>query len=177
MTADLGLLVAFAGGLLSFLSPCVLPLWPSYVSFLTGMNADEIEQGSPRVRQMQWADKPVGFLGSWLVGLTFGAGWVPCIGPILGAVLTLASVRATLGEGLGLLVAYSAGLAIPFLLTALALGWFLDWFQRFKRYVHWVERVSGALLMAVGLLLVSGKFTLLAGWLANLTPQFLLERI
>lgn len=241
---DLGILVAFAAGLLSFLSPCVLPLWPSYVSFLTGMNADEVERGSPRVRrlalghavsfvlgftivflalgasatllgqlfrqyqtwiarvggavivvfglhvagwmplrflmrerQMQWTDKPVGFLGSGLVGLTFGAGWVPCIGPILGAILTLASVRASLSQGLGLLVAYSAGLAIPFLVTALGLGAFLEWVRRFGRYVRWVEWASGALLVAVGLLLVSGKFTLLAGWLANLTPKFLLERI
>ena len=241
---DLSVLVAFAAGLLSFLSPCVLPLWPSYVSFLTGMSADEIQGRSPRVRrvavghsvafvlgftlvflalgasatllgqvfrqyqewiarvggaliilfglhvagwlpipfllrerQMEWTDKPVGFLGSWLVGLTFGAGWVPCIGPILGAILTLASVRSSLGEGLGLLLAYSAGLAIPFLLTAFGLGVFLDWLVRFRRYVRWVEWVSGVLLIAVGALLVSGKFTLLAGWLANLTPRFLLERI
>ncbi|MGH7545549.1 MAG: cytochrome c biogenesis CcdA family protein [Gemmatimonadota bacterium] len=241
---DLSVLVAFAAGLLSFLSPCVLPLWPSYVSFLTGMNADEIEGRSPRVRrlavghsaafvlgftlvflalgasatllgqvfrqyqewiarvggaliilfglhvagwlpipillrerQLRWTDKPVGFLGSWLVGLTFGAGWVPCIGPILGALLTLASVRSSLGEGVGLLCAYSAGLAIPFLLTAFGLGVFLDWLSRLRRYVRWVEWASGVLLIAVGALLVSGKFTLLAGWLANLTPRFLLERI
>jgi cytochrome c-type biogenesis protein len=242
--ADLSVLLAFAAGLLSFLSPCVLPLWPSYVSFLTGMSAEEIERGSPRVRrlavghalafvlgftlvflalgasatllgqvfrqyqtwiarvggalivlfglhvagwlrlpfllrerQMQWSDKPVGFLGSWLVGLTFGAGWVPCIGPILGAILTLASVRASLAEGLGLLFAYSAGLAIPFLGTAFGLGVLLDGLRRFRRYVRWVEWASGGLLVAVGLLLLSGKFTLLAGWLANLTPRFLLERI
>ncbi len=244
MSAELSVLVAFVAGILSFLSPCVLPLWPSYVSFITGMNAEEIELGSPRVRSLalghsvafvvgftmvflalgasatlvgqvfrqyqSWIariggiliilfglhaigwlrlsflmrerrvtlhDKPVGYLGSWVVGVTFGAGWVPCIGPILGAILTLASVRASVSEGLGLLTAYSAGLAIPFLLTAFGLGAFLAWFRRFRRYVRVAEYASGGLLIAVGLLLVTGKFTLLAGWLANLTPKFLLERI
>lgn len=244
MTAELSLIVAFVAGLLSFLSPCVLPLWPSYVSFVTGMNAEEIERGSARVRalalghssafvvgftmvflalgasatllgqmfrqyqgviargggvliilfglhvlgwlripflmrerRVQWHDKPLGYVGSWLVGVTFGAGWVPCIGPILGAILTLASVRASVSEGLGLLTVYSVGLAIPFLLTAFGLGTFLAWFRRFRRYVRIAEWASGGLLVAVGVLLVSGRFTVLAGWLANLTPKFLLERI
>lgn len=243
-SSNLSFLVAFVAGLLSFLSPCVLPLWPSYVSFVTGVNADELERGSPRVktlafthasafvlgftmvflalgasatllgqafRQYQvWVaraggvlivlfglhtlgllripfllrerramvhDKPVGYLGAWLVGVAFGAGWVPCIGPVLGAILTLASVRASLNEGLGLLTAYSLGLAVPFLVTALGLGAFLVWFQKFRRYVRYAEWAAGGLLIGVGLLLVSGKFTLLAGWLAGLTPGFILERI
>lgn len=239
-TAGLGLAVAFLAGLLSFLSPCVLPLVPSYVGFLTGMSLPELTSrrrlalahavcfvlgfslifillgasatalgralkyyqvwltraggvliiafglyclGVIRIgalqmeRRVQLQDKPVGFLGSALVGMAFGAGWTPCIGPILGAILGLATAESDVSRGMLLLAAYSAGLAVPFLLAALAVDSFLEWFQRFRKYIPWVMRVSGVLLIAVGVLLVTGEFTRLAGWLQSLTPDFLRSRI
>ena len=128
-------------------------------------------------RRIQLQDKPVGFLGSVLVGMAFGAGWTPCIGPILGAILSLATVEQDLARGMLLLGAYSAGLAVPFLLAALAVESFLEWFQRFRKYLPWVMRISGVLLIAVGVLMISGEFTRLAGWLQSLTPGFLKSRI
>jgi cytochrome c-type biogenesis protein len=238
--AGLGLVVAFAAGVLSFLSPCVLPLVPSYVGFLTGMTLDETTArrrlavthallfvvgfslvfvllgasatalggalkhyqiwlqraggvliilfglvclGVIRVgwmeqeRRLQLHDKPVGFLGSALVGMAFGFGWTPCIGPVLGAILGLAATSTDVTRGMLLLAVYSAGLALPFLVAAYALDAFLDWFQRFRRYLPWVMRASGAMLVLVGLLLVSGEFTRLAGWLQALTPDFIRNRI
>jgi cytochrome c-type biogenesis protein len=236
----LGLFVAFAAGLLSFLSPCVLPLVPSYIGFLTGMSLSEMS-GRRRValghallfvlgfslvfvllgasatalgralnyyqlwlqriggaliigfglvclgvirvgflteeRRVQVERKPVGYLGSALVGMAFGAGWTPCIGPVLGAILGLAATSQDLGRGMLLLAAYSAGLAVPFLAAAVALDSFLGWFQRFRRYLPWVMRVSGVLLIFVGVLMVTGEFTRLAGWLQQFTPEVVREKI
>ena len=233
--------VAFLAGLLSFLSPCVLPLVPSYLSFITGVSgvaelesrrhlallhaalfvtgfslifialgATATELGLllrsyqvwvervgglliivfglytlgllrigvlSREARVQLADKPLGFLGSVLVGIAFGAGWTPCIGPILGSILLYTSTRADLSQGLALLIAYSLGLAIPFLVAAWALEGFLRWFQRFRRYIGWVEKVAGVLLIGVGLLMLSGSFTLMSGWLQALTPGFLRSRL
>ena len=232
--------LAFVAGLLSFLSPCVLPLIPSYVGFLTGLTLEELEvrRGTAlahalwfvagfslifialgatasalgvlllrsqvwigriggvvvilfglcllgvlrpallmRERKVQLARKPLGYLGSAFVGVTFGAAWTPCIGPILGAILTLAAAQASVWHGAALLTAYSAGLALPFVVTALALDRFLAWFQRFRPYLVWVERIAGGLLILLGLLLVSDRFTLLAGWLQGLTPEFLKSRL
>ena len=238
--AALGLAVAFAAGLLSFLSPCVLPLVPSYVGFLTGMTLPEMG-GRRRVallhallfvggfslvfnllgasatalgralnyyqvwlqrvggvliigfglvclgvfkagwltqeRRIQLEHKPVGYLGSALVGMAFGAGWTPCIGPVLGAILGLAATSTDLSRGMLLLAVYSAGLAVPFLIAAVAVERFLDWFQRFRRYLPWVMRVSGALLVLVGVLLLTGEFTRLAGWLQSFTPEFLRSQL
>jgi cytochrome c-type biogenesis protein len=238
--ATLGLFVAFAAGLLSFLSPCVLPLVPSYIGFLTGMSLPEMG-GRRRValghallfvlgfslvfvllgasatalgralnyyqlwlqrigglliilfglvclgvikvgflsqeRRVQVEQKPVGYLGSALVGMAFGAGWTPCIGPVLGAILGLAATSQDLGRGMLLLAAYSAGLAVPFLVAAAALDSFLGWFQRFRRYLPWVMRVTGVLLIFVGVLMVTGEFTRLAGWLQQFTPDALREQI
>ena len=240
----LGFTAAFAAGLLSFLSPCVLPLVPSYLSFVTGLGMEELESGDAalrrttlihsllfvagfssiflalgasasflgqilreyqvwiarigggivvlfglhllgltpfrwlqRERRMHLERKPVGYVGSFLVGVTFGAGWTPCIGPILGGILTFAATRQTLGEGVQLLAFYSAGLAVPFLLSAVAFTWFLATFKRLRRHIVWVERASGALLVLVGLLLLSGQFTMLASWAADLTPDWILDRI
>ena len=238
--AGLGLFVAFAAGLLSFLSPCVLPLVPSYVGFLTGMTLPELT-GRRRValahallfiagfslvfvllgasatalgsalkyyqtwiarvggvlvilfglvclgavklglleqeRRMQLQHKPVGYLGSALVGVAFGAGWTPCIGPVLGAILSLAATTDSVARGMLLLGVYSAGLAVPFLLAAVAVDSFLDWFQQFRRFLPWVMRVSGVLLIFVGLLMATGQFTRLAGWLQGLTPAFIRNQI
>ena len=238
--AALGFLVAFAAGLLSFLSPCVLPLVPSYVGFLTGMTLPEVT-GRRRValthallfvggfslvfillgasatalgralnyyqvwlqrlggaliilfgllclgvfnsrllsqeRRLHLERKPVGYLGSVLVGMAFAAGWTPCIGPVLGAILGLAATSTDVSRGMLLLAVYSAGLALPFLVAAVAVDSFLDWFQRFRRFLPWVMRISGVMLVFVGILLITGEFTRLAGWLQGLTPDFLREQL
>jgi cytochrome c-type biogenesis protein len=239
---SVSVVLALTAGLLSFLSPCVLPLVPSYLSFVTGMSLEEIEETGDRAhvlthailfvtgftvvftllgasasflgrfahayegwiariggvliivlglhllgvfritalmreRRVHLSDKPAGHVGTLVVGAAFGAGWTPCIGPVLGAILTLAGTRESLWAGTGLLLAYSAGLAIPFVLAALALDWFLAAFRRFRGWIPWMERASGALLVALGLLLVTGSFTVLTTWLTRFTPAFLLERI
>jgi cytochrome c-type biogenesis protein len=239
-SATLGVAIAFTAGLLSFLSPCVLPLVPSYVTFLTGMSIENVARARrvallhallfvagftaifvalgagasalgvllgvyrtwigriggvllivfgflllevltipalSRERRVYLAEKPVGLLGSLLVGIAFGAGWTPCIGPILGGILSLASVSASMSRGLGLLLAYSAGLAVPFLLAALAIDRFVAVLARMRRGLVWVSRVSGALLIGVGVLLVTGYFTVLASWLQQLTPAALQGRL
>jgi cytochrome c-type biogenesis protein len=238
--ATLGVVVAFLAGLLSFLSPCVLPLVPSYIGFLTGMTLPEMSGrrraavvhallfvggfslifillgasatalgralnyyqvwlqriggaliilfglfclGVFRVgllsqeRRLHLERKPVGYLGSALVGMAFAAGWTPCIGPVLGGILGLAATSADVSRGMLLLGFYSAGLALPFLIAAVAVDSFLDWFQRFRRFLPWVMRVSGVILIVVGVLLVTGEFTRLAGWLQSLTPDFLREQL
>jgi cytochrome c-type biogenesis protein len=233
--------VAFLAGLLSFLSPCVLPVVPSYLSYVTGISgAAELQRrrhlallhaalfvvgftlifvalgatatafgrllntyqhwlerlggllivvfglytvGALKVgflaREVRWdlGDKPLGYLGSVLAGLAFGAGWTPCIGPILGSILLYTSSRADFAQGIWLLLAYSLGLAIPFLVAAWALERFLGWMKRFRRYVGVVEKVAGVLLIAFGLLLLTGTFTLLSGWLQGMTPEFLKNRL
>ena len=230
----IGPLVAFAGGLVSFLSPCVLPLVPSYLGFLSGMTLDEMSGRRHRAvahallfvigfsivfialgagatvlgtslryhkmllarlggaviivfglytigaLRLAWFDrdrrlhldrKPAGYFGSALVGMTFAAGWTPCIGPILGGILTLAGNTGDVRRGVELLAAYSAGLAVPFLVAAAALDAFRGWLLRFRRWLPWVQRVSGAVLIAVGVLLVTGEFTRLASWLQGVTPE------
>ena len=233
--------VAFFAGLLSFLSPCVLPLVPSYLSYVTGMSGVAelrsrrhlallhatlfvvgfslifITLGATatafgrllnayqhwlervggalivvfglytvgalkigllsREARIQLGDKPLGYLGSVLAGMAFGAGWTPCIGPILGSILLYTSSQADFGRGLSLLLSYSLGLAIPFLVAAGALEAFLGWFQRFRKYIGWVERIAGALLVVVGVMMMFGLFTLLSGWLQGLTPEFLKSRL
>jgi cytochrome c-type biogenesis protein len=109
--------------------------------------------------------------------MAFAAGWTPCIGPVLGAILGLAATSADVSRGMLLLAVYSAGLALPFLLAAMAVDTFLDWFQRFRRFIPWVMRINGVMLIFVGLLLTTGEFTRLAGWLQGLTPEFLKERL
>ncbi len=130
-----------------------------------------------RERKLQLAGKPLGYLGSTFVGMTFGAAWTPCIGPILGAILTLAAAQASVAHGSVLLAVYSLGLAIPFVATALLLDRFLVWFQRFRPYLAWVERITGILLILLGLLLLTDRFTLIAGWLQGFTPEVLKRRL
>jgi cytochrome c-type biogenesis protein len=130
-----------------------------------------------RERRIELARKPLGYFGSGVVGFTFGAAWTPCIGPILGGILTLAATQEGQGRGVALLAVYALGLALPFLLTAFALDRFLVWFQRFRPYIVWVDRVAGGMLIVLGILLVTDRFTLLAGYLEGLTPDFLRERL
>lgn len=242
MNESVGIFIALGAGVLSFLSPCVLPLVPSYLSFVTGMTLEDIKgqvdrreillhsalfvagfsiifmllgasasflgqffrayetwiariggvliivlglhlMGVFRItallreKRVHLADKPAGKLGTLAVGAAFGAGWTPCIGPVLGGILTLAGTRESVWEGVGLLGVYSLGLAIPFMLTALALDWFLNAFQRYRRFIPVMEKASGVLLVALGFLLITGDFTVLTGYLARFTPDFILERI
>lgn len=252
MDASLTLTVAFTAGVLSFLSPCVLPLIPSYATFVTGMSLEELTGRSEQVERAgrgrvhravlihgglfvlgfslvfmllgasatvlgtffrlyrDWvgriggtiliffglylfgllkvgafsrdarvhlAEKPSGYAGSLLVGVAFGAGWTPCIGPVLGGILTLAATQGSMGQGVGLLAAYSAGLAVPFILATLLLDRFIGAFSRMRRVIPWVNRVSGAILIVLGVLLVSGTFTRLSSLMARWTPSFLLDRL
>lgn len=239
---EVGIAIAFTAGLLSFLSPCVLPLVPSYLAFVTGMSLEDLQAGvnrkatfvhsllfvlgfslifvllgasasflgqffrqyelwiariggiiiivlglhmsgvlriTPLMREkrMHLNDKPVGYLGTLGVGMAFGAGWTPCIGPILGAILTYGFTQDTMWAGVGLLSVYSAGLAVPFLVTSLALDGFLQAFKRFRRWIPVVEKASGVLLIVLGLLLLTGQFTVLSAYLTRFTPSFILERI
>jgi cytochrome c-type biogenesis protein len=242
---SLGLFVAFSAGLLSFLSPCVLPLVPSYATFITGMSLEELEAretagarrtvlvhgvlfvlgftavflalgasatfigallkyasrgvqigggvllilfglylvgllrlpGAGREWRMHLAEKPVGYLGTVLVGITFGAGWTPCIGPVLGGILTLAATRGSMGQGVGLLAVYSAGLAIPFLVSTVLIDWFLTSFRRIRPLLPWINRVSGALLLVLGVLMLTGSFTTLTAATARWTPAWLTRRL
>ena len=237
---DVSLLLAFSAGLLSFLSPCVLPLVPSYITFITGLSLDGVQTtrrtavvhgllfvlgfslifislgagatllgqvlrqyadvisrvggfviivfglyllgvlniaAFSRERRLHLSDKPVGYLGTVFVGIAFGAGWTPCIGPILSSILIYAGSQADLGRGIGLLTAYSLGLAVPFVLAAFAVERFMSFFQRVKRQMIWLSRATGTLMVAVGLLMVTNRFTLLAAWLNRFTPDFLLDRL
>ena len=242
MNESVGLWVALTGGVVSFLSPCVLPLVPSYLSFVTGMSLEDLQGGVDRratfmhsllfvlgfsiifialgasasflgsflynykvwiarvggaviivlglhltgvfkiapllrERRVHVNDKPAGYLGTIGVGAAFGAGWTPCIGPILGSILGLASTQDTVWAGVSLLSVYSLGLAIPFLISALALDLFLSAFSRFRRFLPAVEKGAGVMLIILGLLLVTGTFTVLNTYLLPLTPDWILERI
>ena len=239
-TTSVGLFIAFTAGVLSFLSPCVLPLIPSYMSFITGLSLEEmgdqrraavthallfvsgftlifmalgatatglgrllqfhqvwLERAGgvlivvfglymlgafsfgvfARERRVHIQNKPLGYLGSVLVGVAFGAGWTPCIGPILGSILLYTSSQGDLGQGVVLLFSYSMGLAVPFVIVALAVERFITWFQSYRRYMPLVTKASGGMLVFLGLLLMSGYFSLLAAYLQGLTPDFLRDRI
>lgn len=238
--ASVGVAISFSAGLLSFLSPCVLPLIPSYVTFVTGLSLEDLQHSRRialihsllfilgftlvflalgatatslgrllgynrewvgriggvlviglglyllgvfnfaalgRERRIHVANKPLGYLGTVLVGMAFAAGWTPCIGPILGAVLTFTASSADLNRGLVLLLAYSVGLAIPFLLAALMIDRFIGLFQRYRGALIWTTRAAGVLLIFVGLLMLTDYMKLLTQWLQGLTPDFLRSRL
>lgn len=235
------ILIAFAGGLLSFLSPCVLPLVPGYISLMSGVSIDHLKgEGGSRsaarraviinsiafnvglsviflalgataglvgsaiisnpwvriigglviiifglhligllkikylykdTRQFS-SEKPRGVLGSLTLGIAFAAGWTPCIGPILGGIIGLAATSGGWKGGLILAVFYSAGLAVPFLVTGLGLNKFLGFYSKFRRHLHKVEVVSGVVLIMIGLLIASGYSSLLASSrLAGMLPN------
>ena len=111
------------------------------------------------------------------MGITFAIGWTPCVGPILGAILSLAGTAETVERGVGLLVAYSAGLGVPFLVSAFALGAFLKWFKRYRPFIPVVERGAGVLLIAVGVLVLFNWYVILNSWAISLTPEWLLKRL
>src|SRR6476620_863080 len=232
--------IAFVAGILSFLSPCVLPLVPGYISLMSGVSIDQLKEGdsggnarravivnslafnaglsviflalgttaglvgasiisNPWVRGIGGVviilfglqligllkistlykdtrffsnEKPRGPLGSFTLGIAFAAGWTPCIGPILGGILGLAAASGGWRSGLTLSAFYSAGLAIPFLATGLGINKFLSFYSKFRRHLHKVEVTSGVVLIVVGLLVMTGKSTLLtSSWLAKYLPN------
>lgn len=244
---SLSVIVALGGGLLSFLSPCVLPLLPAYLSFITGMSFDDLK--APLLRTqirkkvvlnslffilgfsavfvalgasfsllggffggyqgiiqriagliiiffglyivgvfkipflmrsrelLPMRNKPAGYVGASLIGISFGFAWTPCVGPILGAILTLAGTAKGISGGVILLMVYSMGLAIPFFLTSLATGSFLSIFQRFRHVLHVIYIAGGILLIIVGILIFTGYFTVLNSLFIELTPSWVWERI
>jgi len=221
--------IAFLAGVLSFLSPCVLPLVPGYISLMSGVSIDRLKEGGSSTNARRavifnslafnaglsviflalgttagligaaiinniWVrviggliiiafglqligllkistlykdtrffsnDKPRGALGSFTLGIAFAAGWTPCIGPILGGIIGLAATSGGWRSGLLLSAFYSAGLAVPFLLTGLGINQFLAFYGKFRKHLHKVEVVSGVVLIVVGLLVMSGQSTLL----------------
>lgn len=234
--SDIALPIAFGAGLASFLSPCVLPLIPSYVTFITGMSLDDVQRARrvafvhallfvlgfsliflalgasatlvgrllvtyrvwisriggflvlafglyllgvfnlgafARERRIHLTDKPLGYLGTVIVGIAFGAGWTPCIGPILGSILTYAATQQDLSRGVILLGAYSLGLAVPFVAAAVAMEWFLTAFRGIRGHMLWVTRIAGAVLVAVSVLMITDYMAVLTGMLQGWTPTAL----
>ena len=109
-------------------------------------------------------------MGALLVGLAFAFGWTPCIGPILAAILTIASQQDTVGKGIILLASYSLGLGIPFFITGLSITVFYNLFNKMKKYLHTVEVIGGILLVAVGILIMTNYLTIISGYLARWFP-------
>ncbi|MCJ7580247.1 MAG: cytochrome c biogenesis protein CcdA [Candidatus Aminicenantes bacterium] len=233
-TENISVLVAFTAGLISFLSPCILPMIPSYLAFITGISLEELSQdqnlkkvrksvitnsllfilgfsilfiamgasatfiGKFLAKNIRWLEiiggtfvvilglhfaglfkikflererkihldkKPLGALGTVLVGMAFGAGWTPCVGPILGSILTMAAATQNVAKGIILLISYSIGLGIPFLLTGLLIHKFFEYFKTIRKYFRVITLVGGILLVIIGLLLITGYFTTISSFL------------
>ena len=126
-----------------------------------------------RERRIHLTDKPLGYLGTVIVGIAFGAGWTPCIGPILGSILTYAATQQDLSRGVILLGAYSLGLAVPFVAAAVAIEWFLTAFQAIRGHMLWVTRIAGAVLVVVSVLMITDYMAVLTGMLQGWTPSAL----
>jgi cytochrome c-type biogenesis protein len=228
-------LAAFVAGLISFLSPCVLPLVPGYVSLISGAGIEELKSSEGHLlRKVMFNSAAfiIGFSivfitlgaistevgqvlaqyksllariagaviilfglhltgifqikalladtrlhalkggaspwGAFVIGFAFAFGWTPCVGPILAVVLGFAATQDTVWKGIFLLAIYSAGLAVPFLITSFGIERFLKFYNRFKFHMHAVEVASGGLLIVLGILLVMGKFTIISGYFSFL---------
>ena len=236
---DVTLLAAFGAGFLSFISPCVLPLIPGYISYISGMSLEDMRKADAGSRRrliiatlffilgfsivfmamgasasalgallrehlrvvqkiagavivifglhllgvfrigfldrdtrVQTSRKPATPLGALLVGTAFAFGWTPCIGPILGGILTIAGSKATVGEGVLLLAVYSAGLGVPFLLTSIAVDKFFLASARVRRHYRTIEMISGAMLVILGVLIFTDRFTILSRYLQPYLPVY-----
>lgn len=240
---SISLPLAFLAGLVSFLSPCVLPIVPSYIAFVSGMTLDELSDGTrgdarkaaalhsalfdlgfllvfmtlgatasatgralnrylplmsrvggglvivlglylagalrlptlAREFRLHLAKKPSGALGSLVVGVVFGAGWTPCIGPILATILFYAGTETTVLRGTTLLAAYGLGLSLPFFVAAVGFNWFLTGMDAVKRWMVPLQKASGILLVVVGILLLTGSFASVSARLADLGQWIDLE--
>lgn len=241
--SDLSFYLAFGAGVFSFLSPCVLPLFPSYMAFITGLSFEELTHEHPKRRLRQiilghsvlfilgfsalfvslgasatllgqflaayrdairiaggilvvvfglfisgvfsfrflqhekkfnFHDKPLGYLGSFLVGVTFAAGWTPCVGPILSSILLYASTVEDMRSGILLLLFYSMGVGLPFLACSLAFNIFLAMFQKTRVYLGVLTKIGGAFLIVMGFLLLTNTFSLLAELLSPWVPALTL---
>jgi cytochrome c-type biogenesis protein len=258
MEENVTLLAAFGAGILSFISPCVLPLIPGYLSYLSGLSLDDMRgtagtagtagngvaavavaapPGARRqvilaslafilgftivfvalgasasvigryvmarvdilgkvagaiviifglhtmgVLRIEWLyqdkrvqtsqQRPESFIGAALVGMAFAFGWTPCLGPILAGILAVAAAQDTVSDGVRLLFAYSLGLGVPFFATALAINHFFKAFARIRRHYHKIELASGALLVAIGVLIFTDRFTVIAQWLSPYLPVY-----
>lgn len=227
---------AFTAGIVSFASPCVLPLVPPYLAYITGLGLDELKAGATTTRRrlaisslafvagfstifvalgasasmigtllIRWKAEMafvaglaiiamgLHFLGlfrfglfyrearfqgprgagpatAYAMGLAFGFGWSPCIGPILGTILAVAAVNTTMAEGAGLLAVYSAGLGVPFLVTAAAAGPIMTLFARFRRHMGAVQKIAGAALVGTGVLFLTGGIQWLSIWINEAFP-------
>ncbi len=232
---QVSLFAAFSAGLLSFISPCVLPLVPSYLSYITGLSVENLAKVEERQRfksaillnallfiagfstvfiafgasasligqvlyeyqdiirkiggiliiifglyllgilklnllmterrLMHFESRPVGYVGSFLIGTAFAAGWTPCVGPVLGTILAYASTTESMSGGVMLLSAYSFGLGLPFFLTAFGMDTFLSYFKNLRKYLGSVSFVSGALLILVGVMIFTDSVTLFTSFL------------
>jgi cytochrome c-type biogenesis protein len=238
MAANITIAAAFLAGLVSFLSPCVLPLVPPYLIYLAGASLERLADAKPEPR-VRWEtiaaaalfvagfstvfvalgasasvigalvhrywnelataagiviivmglhflgitpirllqrelrpqmQKPVGLWGAYMMGLAFAAGWTPCIGPILAAILAIAGSQSTVAEGAGLLAVYSLGLGLPFMVAALAVEPFAAFLSRFRAHLVHVERAMGGLLVLTGVAFLAGFFTQLNSWLLEAFP-------
>jgi len=230
---------AFLAGLISFVSPCVLPLVPPYLCYLAGVSLDQLTGDAPtdvkrrtvfissltfvlgfstvfvalgagasaigqfvrsymdilsvvggliiivmglhflgvfrigllhRQARMEVRNHKVGPAGSYLMGLAFGFGWTPCIGPVLSVILGVAGTRDTVGAGALLLAVYSLGLGIPFIAAGLFAGPFMRWMRRYRGHLGKVEKAMGALLVVTGVLFVTGQITTIAYWMLSMFP-------
>ena len=238
MGDSIGFAAAFAAGIVSFLSPCVLPLLPGYLSFMTGLTAAELSAGDRRTStilapsllfvlgfsivfvalgasasvigrflseyrstvmvvagvvvfafgllltgmiRVPWLygearvdlekTRRFGRGASLIMGMAFAAGWTPCVGPILGVILTLAASSGSVAKGAALLFVYSVGLGAPFVATALLFGQIRGLLRWFGRHAIVINRVAGGLLMIIGVLMISGRFTVFASWLTRVVPS------
>jgi cytochrome c-type biogenesis protein len=233
---NVSILVAVSAGLISFLSPCILPVIPSYLAFITGISLEELSQqenlrevrnkvianslmfilgfsiifitmgasatfiGKFLYKNIRWFEiiggvlviilglhftgifrlkfldrekkihlkkKPLGYLGTCLVGMAFGAGWTPCVGPILGAILAMAATTQDVLKGIVLLSFYSAGMGLPFFLSAIILHKFFEYFKTIRKYFKVISIVGGVLLIIVGILLILGYFSSLSSYVGS----------
>ncbi len=237
--ADIGLITALLAGAVSFLSPCVLPLVPGYISFVAGRSVDELQVKRGRERlavlgmsaafvlgfstvfitlgasatalgrlvltykqeanivggivvivfglfmtgllNLRWLHLDIRWFhhltpsraspgSAYLLGLAFAFGWTPCIGPILGSILTVSASNVQVGSGIALLAVYSVGLGLPFLLTALFLERFLEHFKTLRRWSGLIHIASGAMMVLIGALMITGHLTAISYWLLRLFP-------
>jgi cytochrome c-type biogenesis protein len=174
-----GLALQFKGGSIGFVKP--LHFYSVAVIFLIGPKLTRWLNRDVHMRNV--GGKQPGIISGFLMGFAFALGWTPCIGPILAGVLAIAATRAKITEGVILLVCYSAGLAIPFLLTAVGVGRFLKFYQKFRRHLHTVEVASGVVLLLVGLLFFGPGLTLISrhmgnvGGLDGLLPKSVLQSL